>query len=158
MGEQPVILEDHADGAPDERQAVLADPRQVVAGDRHRALGRGDAPQHQRQERRLAGAGVPGDVDELAALDVEVDVAHGVRVRPRVGLGDVLELDHVLVSRAAPSRAPARAIDCRTASNAASSSMLSSTVALARCGALPGRLSTTVWPRVRSDSVSMATW
>src|SRR5690606_37450937 len=40
-----------------------------------------------------------GDVDELTALDVEIDVSYRVRVGPRVGLGDVLELDHLALSR-----------------------------------------------------------
>src|SRR5690554_7829243 len=35
-----------------------------------------------------------GDVDEFALADVKVDVFERVRVRTRVGLGDLLKLDH----------------------------------------------------------------
>src|SRR5690606_23036556 len=106
----------------------------------------------------LARPGVPRDVDELAARDVEVDVTDGVGVRPGVGLGDVLELDHLPLSNSVSVGAPATLIASSTAANAASSSMLSSSSALGARATLPGRLATAVCPRGRSGSVPTATW
>ncbi len=39
-----------------------------------------------------------GDVDELAFLHVEIDIPQCMRVRPRVGFGDLLKLDHSAVT------------------------------------------------------------
>ena len=112
------ILEQRADLAGERRRAVLA---QIHAADlgaavevpavevRHEA-GR-DA-----EQRRLARRGAAGEHDELALGDLERQLAQRGRRRPRVGVGDPLELERVHATiprrcangaRAASASAPA---------------------------------------------------
>ncbi len=72
-------LEDEADVlAPELRQVVVAERRDLGSGDRHGAARRLVEPGEGVHERRLARAGRAHDGDELARLDVERDAAQRV--------------------------------------------------------------------------------
>ena len=74
--EHRVLLEHEA-----QRVIDAADRRAVV---QHLAFGRRQQARHHAQQRGLAAARFADDADELAARDVEVDVAqHGQRLRRR---------------------------------------------------------------------------
>ena len=79
--------------------AGLARPRRVPAGHRlaahdDLAAGRRDHAGEDLDQRRLAGAVVADQADDLADVDVQADAAE--RVDVAVGLRDVAELDQVL--------------------------------------------------------------
>jgi hypothetical protein len=72
-------LEHDADlGAAHERQLVLAEPHEVVAGDAHDAVRRPLEPGEHHQERRLARSRRPDHGHGLAARDVEPDAAQNL--------------------------------------------------------------------------------
>ena len=78
--EQPDLLDDVADAA---AQLDRVDVRDVLAVELDPAGGRLDQPVDHPQRRRLAAAGRPDERDQLAAADVEVELAHGDRCRRR---------------------------------------------------------------------------
>ena len=72
-------LEDEADVlAPQLRQLRVVEPRDLGAGDLHRARGRLVEAREDVHQGRLAGARRAHDRDELAGADVEVDAAERV--------------------------------------------------------------------------------
>ncbi len=78
-------LEDEADVlAAELRELVVAERRDLGAGDRHGAGRRLVEPREDVHERRLARAGRAHDRDELAALHVERDAAERVDRRRRL--------------------------------------------------------------------------
>ncbi len=84
MRKQGVVLEDDADCA-----AVWWQHVDDVVADDDAALGLGDEARDNAQQRSLAAAGRAEQGDDLAALDVEIDVfdrdrAAGIAVRNRV--------------------------------------------------------------------------
>ena len=86
MGEESVVLEHHAQPALVRRTA-----RNVLALQQDRSgRGRLEPGQHH-QRRRLAAARRPQQGQELARRDIEVEVAHGGRDAPVIGLADALE-------------------------------------------------------------------
>ncbi len=76
------------------RHLPAGEPVDLLAGDVDAAAGRARLAQHQPQERRLAGAGGADEEDELALLDVDVDVVERRPLLAGVHRGDVLESDH----------------------------------------------------------------
>ena len=72
-------LEDEADVlTPQEREVVVGELRDVLAGDRHAALGRAVEAGEDVHQRRLAGARRAHDGGQLAGGDAEVDAAQRV--------------------------------------------------------------------------------
>ena len=90
--QQLVVLEDHAEVAPVVRDAGARDLRHVAPGDADLARGRIGLLDQQPHRRRLAGAGLSDQEDELAREDVEADPVDG-DVGRAVALLDVAEGD-----------------------------------------------------------------
>ena len=84
------VLEDDAEVAPQERDGVVAQARDVAAEEEDAAVVDRLGAVEQAQQRRLARAARARDEDELAALDDEVHPAQDGRALP-VRLVDVLE-------------------------------------------------------------------
>jgi len=93
VGEQLEVLEHRPDVPPEVRDLPRRELGDVLAGHVDVALGGLLLPQHQADERGLAGAGRPDDEDELALVDLDGDVLQR-DVRILVDLGDVLGPDH----------------------------------------------------------------
>ena len=92
--EQPDLLEHIAD-APAQLGGI--DRRHLGVEDADRAGGRIDQPVDDLEQRRLAGPGFADDDEELAATDVEPDVADGVVRAALIGLGCAPDRDRDLV-------------------------------------------------------------
>jgi hypothetical protein len=94
--QQPEVLEHAADRAAQGGHLPVRQPRQVLARDVDRPRRRGLLLEQEPQEGALARAAAADEEDELAAVDVDVDVVQGWTHRGGVGLADVLEADHDL--------------------------------------------------------------
>ena len=91
---QPVALEDDADLAAKPVELVIG----IVPHHPHAARGRADQPGDQVEGGRLAAAGGTEDGEELAGLDREAEIAHGMELALGAGaaleaLGDAVEHD-----------------------------------------------------------------
>src|SRR3954471_12504050 len=82
------ILEDHADGAADRGEIVVA---KIAAVEEDPALGRIVQPTQELHERRLPGAVQSDEGDALARPQLEVDVPNGPPLAPGIREADVLE-------------------------------------------------------------------
>src|SRR5436189_788677 len=77
-GDQPKILEDKADAAPERLDLRRAQRAQIAAQHFQIAFTRKLFAQEQTEECRLAGAAGPGQKDELAFVDGEGKIAESV--------------------------------------------------------------------------------
>src|SRR5690606_34905435 len=91
---QPEVLEHRADIAAEVGGAPIAQGARVAPQDEHAPVGRRVLAHHEAQAGRLARSRRPDEEDELAALDLEVDVVECRARGAAVSLGDVLEPDH----------------------------------------------------------------
>src|SRR5262249_25658258 len=91
-GDQPEILEDHADRPPQIGDLAARDGRDVAAVDHDLPRARDLLAEDHPQQRGLAGAAGAGEEDELPAGDVERHLVEG-GLAPGVLLADVEELD-----------------------------------------------------------------
>jgi len=89
-GEQPGLLRDEPDHAPQRRQRQLA---HVDAAHLHAATGHVEQPGDQVQQRRFTRAGGTGDGDRLAGCDAQVDATQRRCRSTRVLKGHGPELD-----------------------------------------------------------------
>jgi hypothetical protein len=94
--EQQVLLQHHADLAPQLRRIDQAD---VDAVDQHSALLRGVKPLHQLGQRALAGAGPADDADHFVGADIQADRVHHRRRFGTVAEDHLVELDAALQRR-----------------------------------------------------------
>ena len=92
--QQPEVLEDGADLAPQPGHLPAGEPVDLLAGDVDAARRGPGLAQDQAQGRGLAGAGAADQEDELALLDVDRHVVEGGASGAGVGLGDLLEANH----------------------------------------------------------------
>jgi hypothetical protein len=81
---EPEVLEDGADAAPELRHLATPEPRDVTPGDGHPPGGWQDVADEEAQERRLPRARGPDEEYEVAAGNLDVDVAQG-NLAVRVG-------------------------------------------------------------------------
>src|SRR5690606_14851558 len=91
--QQLVILEHHADLPTQEGNLRIADARQVLPGQQQLAAGGSFHRQQQTQQRALAGAGMAGDEEELAALHLEGQFMQS-DMTVGIALADLVETDH----------------------------------------------------------------
>src|SRR5882762_912376 len=131
VGEQPVVLEHHADAAPERRDMPPFEGAGVAAVHHHVAT-RGALEQRDELEHRaLAGAGAAGEKHHLAVVDVEADV--GERLAPAgVAFAHPVETDHAVPAAwpaaAEPACGPSTSAAAKAAaSNSPKSSALSPT-------------------------------
>src|SRR6266478_1021593 len=130
VGEQPVVLEHHANAAPERRDMPPFEGAGVAAVHHHVAT-RGALEQRDELERRaLAGAGAAGEKHHLAVVDVEADV--GERLAPAgVAFAHPVETDHAepaWPTAAEPACGPSTSAAAKAAaSNSPKSSGLSPT-------------------------------
>jgi hypothetical protein len=91
--QQPEILEHDSESAAELGNLVAPERRHVVPGDAHLARRGPQLREEQHHDGGLAGAGMPGEEDELAPADPEGDVPQGQRA-VRIGFVDVGKTDH----------------------------------------------------------------
>src|SRR5436190_9608152 len=106
MVEQPEVLEDDADPAPQGRPPVLAERRRVMIEYADQAARRPQRQEHHAQERGLPGAGGAGEELKRTPFDAERDVAQNLRSEP-VAQAHILEPDHAVLRRLLPRGQPA---------------------------------------------------
>jgi hypothetical protein len=88
-------LEHDADGAAAKpRQRILIEPRQILAGDLHRADARPLQAGQQHQQRRLARARRPEDRGRAASRERKVEAAQHLDLRRAVAQCEVNLVEH----------------------------------------------------------------
>src|SRR6185312_1715322 len=90
---QSKVLEYDANAAPQRRDRISRQCRDVMTELSDQAAGRLERQEQQSQQRGLAGAGWPGQELERVRLDAEREVAQDLRAQP-VAQADVLKSDH----------------------------------------------------------------
>src|SRR5690606_36599617 len=90
VGQQAVVLVDHADLAPVQGDLAATHALQVALAQQHRAAGGAFGQVDELEQGALAGAGMAGDEQHLALVHAEADIDQRL-VPPGVLLGDVFE-------------------------------------------------------------------
>src|SRR5439155_1621369 len=130
VGEQPVVLEHHADATPERRDVPRLEGAGIAAVHHHVATRRALEQCDELEHRALAGAGAAGEKHHLTVVDAEADVGEGL-APVGVAFAHPFESDHaapVWPAAAQPACGPSRSAAAKAAgSNSPKSSGLSPT-------------------------------